>query len=208
MMSKDDDTQVDAPAFPLNASGRDCSDRNREGRRTSEQSVPEGKVPEYLARVAPVTVPPTRIQASPELLADNYLSLLESVSEKEAFGILELGRFQLGLRKRMSRELQALYAGLWNLALRRSFPHDYEEIFQTWLQREGAKLSTRRREEREERILQYVESLRQYGDTDFSELSRHITGLLETDEVRGKRISFGMALYIRRIYTYFFDHLL
>ena len=56
--------------------------------------------------------------------------------------------------------------------------------------------------------LQYVDSLRQYGDADFSEPSRHITGLLEADEARSRRISFGMALYVRRIYTYFFDHLL
>ena len=42
----------------------------------------------------------------------------------------------------------------------------------------------------------------------FSEVSRHLTGLLEADESHVKRISFALALYIRRIYTYFFDHLL
>lgn len=142
------------------------------------------------------------------MLADNFQALLESVSRTEAFGILELGRFRFGLRRRMGRELLALYAGLWNLALRRSFPHDYEEIFRTWLLREKARLPARRRREWEKRILQYVDSLRQYGDADFSEPSRHITGLLEADEARSRRISFGMALYVRRIYTYFFDHLL
>lgn len=208
MMNKDDDTQADASASLRGASGLNGSSGNNADRGAPETPPPGGKVPEYLARVAPVTVPPTRIQVAPEVLADNFLSLLEAVNEAEALTILELGRFQLGLRKRMRRELQALYAGLWNLALRRSFPHDYEEIFQTWLSRMGAELSDRRRAEKEERIHQYVGSLRQYGDADFSELSRHITGLLEVDEARGKRISFGMALYIRRIYTYFFDHLL
>ena len=72
----------------------------------------------------------------------------------------------------------------------------------------GHGFCARRRREWEKRILQYVDSLRQYGDADFSEPSRHITGLLEADEARSRRISFGMALYVRRIYTYFFDHLL
>ena len=97
---------------------------------------------------------------------------------------------------------------MWNLALQRSFPDDYTDIFSAWLERSGAELAPRDREERQARIFQYVDSLRQYGDADFSEVSRHITGLLEAGETRAKRISFALALYIRRIYTYFFDHLL
>lgn len=205
-MSKDDETQESAPASPPDIPAH--GNARREDRGTHEHAPPGNRVPECLTRVAPVTVPPTRIQVSPEVLADNFQALLESVSRTEAFGILELGRFRFGLRRRMGRELLALYAGLWNLALRRSFPHDYEEIFRTWLLREKARLPARRRREWEKRILQYVDSLRQYGDADFSEPSRHITGLLEADEARSRRISFGMALYVRRIYTYFFDHLL
>ena len=151
-MSKDDETQESAPASPPDVPAQ--GNARREDRGTHEHAPPGNRVPECLTRVAPVTVPPTRIQVSPEVLADNFQALLESVSRTEAFGILELGRFRFGLRRRMGRELLALYAGLWNLALRRSFPHDYEEIFRTWLLREKARLPARRRREWEKRILQ------------------------------------------------------
>ena len=105
-MSKDDETQESAPASPPDVPAH--GNARREDRGTHEHAPPGNRVPECLTRVAPVTVPPTRIQVSPEVLADNFQALLESVSRTEAFGILELGRFRFGLRRRMGRELLAL----------------------------------------------------------------------------------------------------
>lgn len=207
MMSRDEDTRADSPSSSYIAPEAASPEKDGEGE-NPENVHQDGRVPDYLARVAPVTVPPTRIQLSLDVIVDNFSALLESVAPSEALNILELGRIHFIQRRRMRKELQALYAGLWNLALQRSFPDDYTDIFSAWLEKSGAELDPHDREERQARIFQYVDSLRQYGDADFSEVSRHLTGLLEADESHVKRISFALALYIRRIYTYFFDHLL
>lgn len=146
---------------------------------------------------------------SVESLLRNFAALLEDVDYRDAFEIIEIGALQFGRRKRIRRELQALYIGLWRLALKRSFPSDYAAVFHAYMeqqydvqkQRPNAAVNT-------ELVLQYVDKLREHGDNDFSAVSRHVLSLLEFDDSQTRALTLKIALHLRRVYKYFFDHLL
>ena len=169
--------------------------------------IPE-RCRDWLTSVAPVTLPNSRMLASPEQITDNYLALLESIHDEDALHILELRHWwQFRSRHRMKQELQFLYAGLWHLALHRSFPQDYEAIFAVWEERTAQHMSRSRRAAWSKRLHHYVAFMDRYGDRDFRALSRHITAQVYTEKAQIKRVAFGMALHIRRIYTFLFEHL-
>lgn len=142
-------------------------------------------------------------------LLRNFEALLADVDYRDAFEIMEIGSLQFARRKRLRRELQALYIGLWRLALKRSFPSDYAAVFHAYMEelttqgkpRAGVAVNT-------ELVLQYVDKLREHGDSDFSAVSRHMLSLLEFDDSQTRVLTLKIALHLRRVYKYFFDHLL
>lgn len=148
-------------------------------------------------------------RSSVESLVRNFEALLADADLREALDILEVGPFRFSRRRRLKREFRSLYVGLWRLALRRSFPRDYDAVFHAYMERQAA----RAKEGDEEYVsvdlvLQYVDKLKEHGDSDFFEVSRHILSLLEFDETRTRVLLLKLALHLRRMYRYFFDHLL
>lgn len=142
-------------------------------------------------------------------LVRNFTAMLDDMDYHPALDILGVKPMQFTRRKLLKREFRALYVGLWRLALLRSFPSRHRELFQTFMEMETARCKNRRESAAAaELILQYVDKLREHGDADFSDVSRHILSLLEFDETRTRAMILKLALHLRRTYTHFFDHLL
>ena len=145
---------------------------------------------------------------SPTSLVRNFTAMLNDMSYRPALDILGVKGLQFKRRKQLTREFRALYIGLWRLALMRSFPDDHDRIFHAFMDQEMARHPKRRDAmENSQLILQYVDKLREHGDSDFSDVSRHVLSLMEFDETRTRAMILKLALHLRRIYTHFFDHL-
>lgn len=148
-------------------------------------------------------------RCAPESLVRNFTALLDDVDYRPAMDILGVGTFQFNRRKLLKREFRGLYIGLWRLALLRSFPDQHAVVFQMFMEQEAGRHKHRREAAvAAQLVLQYVDKLREHGDADFSDVSRHVLSLLEFDETRTRAMILKLALHLRRMYTHFFDHLL
>lgn len=147
-----------------------------------------------------------------EVLA-NFAAVLDSMDFARELAVLGVKRLHFRRRERLLRELRALSIGLWRLALHRSFPHDGEKMFELFLSRlaEGSEHSREAQKSLEfiQLAREYVELLREKGDTDFMVASTHIVGLLykQQDKEMASR-SLRLALLIRNTYTVIFDRLI
>lgn len=144
-----------------------------------------------------------------EKLVANFESLLNDVHYEEIMDLFGIGLLHWNRRKLIRREFRSLYIALWRLALIRSFPDRHGQIFHAFMEHDEER-TRNRREQRDvaERSLQYVDKLREYGDTDFSEVSRHLLSLMEFDETRTKAKILRLALHVRKMYGYFFNNLM
>jgi len=148
-------------------------------------------------------------RSTPEALISTFESLLDGVDYREVLELLDVGALQFQRKKRLKQEFRALYIGLWRLALRRSFPDEYRTVFQTFMERQAQLVKDKNADPGSvELVFQYVDKLTEHGDTDFSEVGRHLLSLLEFDETQTRVMILKVALHLRRMYTYFFDHLL
>lgn len=145
----------------------------------------------------------------PEMLVEHFVSLLGDLHYQDVMDIFGVGPLQFHKRKRLKNEFRALYIALWRLALIRSFPDRHEQIFHAFMEHDAS--TSRNRRERlnmAERSLQYVDKLREQGDSDFSEVSRHLLSFMEFDESRTKAMILKLALHVRKMYVFFFDNLI
>jgi hypothetical protein len=137
----------------------------------------------------------------------NFQALVESWDFDVEIKRLGIGAMQIMRRKQMRLEFKGLVAGLWRLALTRSFPEDGGEIFEGYLERcqnPGGKTT----QQFVERARQYAEMLALRGDTDFSEVSRHITSFLDLPESARKGATLKLALEIRQMYNLIFERMI
>jgi hypothetical protein len=139
----------------------------------------------------------------------NFQALIDSWDFNAELKKLGIGTMQVMRRKRMLLEFQGLFAGLWRLALARSFPEDGLQIFEGYLDRcLGNAKSGKKAEHLVERARQYAEMLALRGDTDFSEVSRHLTSFLHLSESARKRATLKLALDIRQMYNFIFERMI
>jgi hypothetical protein len=139
----------------------------------------------------------------------NFQALMDSWdfdAELRRFGI---GAMHILRRRRMLLEFKGLFAGLWRLALTRSFPEDGRKIFEGYL--EACVISSKN----SKKALQLVERARYYakmlavrGDTDFSEVSRYLASLVHLPEADRKSITLKLALDIRQMYNVIFERMI
>ena len=139
----------------------------------------------------------------------NFQALIDSWDFRFELRRLGIGAMHIMRRKHMLLELKGLLAGLWRLALARSFPEDGQQIFEGYLER---CLSTPKRGKTAqafvERARQYAEMLAMHGDADFSEVSRHIISFLHLPETTQKSAVLKLALDIRQMYNFIFERLI
>lgn len=138
----------------------------------------------------------------------NFAALIDDFSYDLELEMLGIGRFQFLRRKQMLIELRGLYIALWRLALGRSFPHAADNMFTIFLRRyernHGGKIASRV----VERASQYWGMLEPAGDSDFSEVSRHLASFTEREDKEQTPLVLKLALQIRAAYRFIFDRLI
>jgi hypothetical protein len=139
----------------------------------------------------------------------NFLALIDSWdfgAELRRFGI---GPMHIMRRRRMLLEFRGLFAGLWRLALTRSFPDDGQQIFEGYLEAAVIRAKNGEKAQRHvERARYYAKMLAVRGDTDFSEVSRHLASLVRLPEADHKSVTLKLALDIRQMYNFIFERMI
>jgi hypothetical protein len=139
----------------------------------------------------------------------NFQALIESwdfEAELKRFGI---GAMNIIRRKQMLLEFRGLFAGLWRLALARSFPEDGRQIFEGYL--EACVIKSKNGKKAQQLVARsrlYAEMLSLRGDTDFSEVSRHLTSFVRMPEAEQKSATLKLALDIRQMYNFIFERMI
>ena len=139
----------------------------------------------------------------------NFQALLDNWDFSANITQLGISAIHIVRRKQMLLELKGLFAGLWRLALARSFPEDGRQIFEGYLERcVSNPKNARKGQQLVERSRNYAEMLAVRGDADFSEVSRHLISFLKLPESVRKSATLKFALEIRKMYTIIFERLI
>ena len=139
----------------------------------------------------------------------NFQALIDSWDFRFELRRLGIGAMHIMRRKHMLLELKGLLAGLWRLALARSFPEDGQQIFEGYLERcLSNPKSGKKAQAFVELARNYAEMLAMQGDADFSEVSRHLTSFLQLPESARKASILKLALDIRQMYNFIFERLI
>lgn len=145
---------------------------------------------------------------------DHFSLLLDGMDfERELVG-MGIKRLHFRRKKHFCKEMQALSIGLWYIALRHSFPKDYEQIFDGYINKQLDQVHEKSEEEREKVqaflsiLYKYVSILREKGDSDFMGVSTHIVKMFSkpNEDISSKKLR--LALMIRENYTMIFQHLI
>lgn len=139
---------------------------------------------------------------------ENFAALLDGADFTAELELMGIGRMQFMRRRQMLVEWRGLYMALWRLALASSFPQDAERMFAAFLRSYDAahpdKLSARIME----RARQYWGMLQPKGDTDFSDVARHLCSFSVQDEKQARNLTLRLVLHIRKTYRIIFDRLI
>ena len=139
----------------------------------------------------------------------NFQALIDSWDFSAALRQLGINAMQIMRRKQMLLEFRGLFVGLWRLALTRSFPEDGQQIFEGYLDYcMHSPKNGKKARQFVERARQYAEMFALRGDTDFSEVSRHLTSFLPLPESARKSATLKLALDIRQMYNFIFERMI
>jgi len=139
----------------------------------------------------------------------NFQALIGSWDFNAELKRLGIGSMQIMRRSQMLLEFKGLFAGLWRLALTRSFPQDGQQIFESYLEHcLTASPKNKKAQQLVERSRQYAEMLTLRGNTDFSEVSRHLVSFLNLPEATRKSGTLKLALDIRQMYTFIYERMI
>jgi hypothetical protein len=144
-----------------------------------------------------------------EEVIDNFQALLENWDFNTELKRLGISAIHIIRRKQVLLELKGLFAGLWRLALTRSFPEDGQQIFEGYMQRcLSNPKNARNGQQLVDRSRNYAEMIAVRCDADFSEVSRYLTSFLKLPESTRKSATLKLALNIRKMYNIIFERLI
>ena len=143
-----------------------------------------------------------------EEVVNNFQVLLEQMDFKKELTLFGVTQVRFLLRRKLKTEWQTLMIALWRLALERSFPHDGQIIFDTFLDCRAAHLSPKQAKKFKEQVQIYVEKLQLHGDTDFMPVSERLLSLTKPAHTAAPALQLRVALHIRSLYTLIFDRLI
>lgn len=140
---------------------------------------------------------------APERLVDDFRALLEDADKDGFMKLLGVGRFPPGPRKRMEPVFTALCCGLWRLAMRRAMPDHCERAYALYV---DSLWSNMEDADSYAVLLRDLEGcLPRHGDEDFTPAARELLRRGGCGEEPSRQV--GTALFLRRLYEYFFNHL-
>ncbi len=150
---------------------------------------------------------PTALTIVPDEVADSFAALLETTNFTQDLQIFKVGIFDRSLRKRLLRELEATYIGLWALTLERSFPDQTQIIFQCFLDKYIQKIPAKQQSTTSTTIQAYRDMLISNGDQNFSQVSRHLLSFVSVDDSDLKAEILRLSLVLRNHYNTIFRRL-
>lgn len=139
---------------------------------------------------------------------ENFAALLEDADFTSELELMGIGRMQFLRRRQMLVEWRGLYMALWRLALASSFPQDAEDIFETFLRSYQAAHPDKVSARIIERAKEYWGMLQPKGNSDFSDLARHLGSFSSQDEKQARSLTLRLVLHIRKAYKIIFDRLI
>ncbi|WP_165072147.1 hypothetical protein [Desulfovibrio sp. ZJ200] len=139
---------------------------------------------------------------------ENFAALLEDADFTSELELMGIGRMQFLRRRQMLVEWRGLYMALWRLALASSFPQDAEDIFETFLRSYQATHPDKVSARIMERAREYWGMLQPKGNSDFSDLARHLGSFSSQDEKQARSLTLRLVLHIRKAYRIIFDRLI
>jgi hypothetical protein len=143
-----------------------------------------------------------------EEVVNNFQVLLGNMDFEQELALLGVGQARFLMRRKLKAEWQTLVIALWRLALERSFPHDGQIIFDTFLERRTAGLSANQMDSFTVRVRTYVESVQSHGDADFTPTGERLLSVLKPATAAAPALQLRVALRIRTLYTLIFDRLI
>ena len=164
------------------------------------QKSDEPTAPEALPGAAPVEA----VRAA----LDNFKALLADADFTLELELLGVRRMQFMRRGQMQAELMGLYIALWRLALARSFPADADSMFEAFQNEYAQEHKDKRSAHILRRAREYWAMLEPRGDSDFSEVARHLCSFSTQDPHQARSINLKLVLHIRKIYKLVFDRLI
>ncbi len=144
---------------------------------------------------------------APEEIVENFVKLLDEADFSPELRCLKVGRFNMLLRRDMLLELKATYAGLWALALERSFPQTDKEIFTLFLENFTASMSSANKMSLQNKVNDYRDMAMNHGDKDFSHISRHLLSFAKVPDAEMKAEILRLSLILRQHYSFLFERL-
>lgn len=142
-------------------------------------------------------------------VANNFMALLSDFNYADEMELLNISKLSILVRKNLSKEFETLYIALWYDCLRKSFPDNYEAIFQTFLDNnlikkyKGAKL-----QEIKNKVQLYIDSLGNTASTDLTPITNHLLSFFKFDEASQPTYKMKITLHLRKVYTYIFERLI
>lgn len=142
--------------------------------------------------------------ASPEALVGTFEALLAETDFTAFLRILGIGRLDFSARRNMRPVFAALCTGLWHLALRRVVPDRCEEAYEDYLATLWPKVKDA------DSFMVLVRDIALFlperGEKDFTPTARELFHRAGKQPDQAGLV--GMALFLRRMYDYFFNHLM
>ena len=141
---------------------------------------------------------------TPEAYVETFEALLADADFRGFLKLLGIGRFSLLAKRRMGRVFMALCAGMWKLALGHAVPESSVQVYEAWL---ASQMRNDRDAEAFRQLLaDMARSLPEKSGADFMPASRDLFARAGKEPNQASLM--GMALYLRRLYEYFFNHIL
>ena len=141
---------------------------------------------------------------TPEAYVETFEALLADADFRGFLKLLGIGRFSLLAKRRMRRVFMALCAGMWKLALSHAVPERSAQAYETWLAAQMHGIGDAN--ELRELLAGVARSLPEQSGADFMPASRDLFARAGKEPDQASLM--GMALYLRRLYEYFFNHIL
>lgn len=143
-------------------------------------------------------------RAAPAALAETFEALLADADKGRFLNLLGIGRFSLRAKGRMEPVFTALCAGLWKLAMRRLCPEQCEAAFEIWQDAQWKHIKDA------DSLMVLVRDvaghLPEQGGGDFTPAARDMFARAGKEPDQAELV--GMALFLRRLYDHFFNHII
>lgn len=155
-------------------------------------------------RMSGTVVDPQAGNASPEALVKTFEALLAEADFTAFLKMLGIGRMAFSARRAMQPVFTALCIGVWRLALKRAVPDSCDEAYEAYLATLWPKMKDA------DAFMVLVRDVELHmpksGEEDFTPTAGDM--FVRAGKKPDQAALVGMALFLRRMYDYFFNHLM